>query len=96
MKWNKVEDILPKNGQVVFIRHKNCNIINMDGSLDHYDCVTFHQGEHKPNGPWSFCDSGFGNNELPYAWQNGAMQYFGQDVSHWMAIPLIGDDKDGA
>lgn len=95
MKWNKVEDILPKHGQKVFVRHKNNNIINIDGSVDCYDCVTFYKGEHKTNGPWSFYDSGFGNNKLPYAWKNGPMIYFGQDISHWMAIPLIDNDSDG-
>lgn len=28
-----------------------------------------------------------GNNRKPYSWTNSPMQYFGQDVTHWMPLP---------
>lgn len=31
----------------------------------------------------------WGNNKVPYSWEarSGPMQWFGQDVSHWMVLP---------
>ena len=38
----------------------------------------------------------WGNNEVPYCWAapSGPMEWFGQDVSHWMPLPEAPDEAE--
>lgn len=93
-EWISVKDRLPEHGQQCLIYRKQVNIIGMDGKPERFDCANFYKGEIKPNGPWSFCDVGFGNNQYPWAWKNGAMQYDSQDVDYWMPLPPPPESKE--
>jgi hypothetical protein len=87
-EWISIEDQLPENNQRCLIWDKNCHV-SVDGTestIIHVYAANFHKGEHKTD-HWSFCDSGFGNNQYPWAWTDGAQTWFSQDVTHWMPLP---------
>ena len=86
MNWISTKDQLPKDRQRVIVWNRNCNV-SCGGEVIHVYAVNFHQGEHRPNGPWRSCDTGFGNNEVPYCWKEGARTWFGQEILFWMPIP---------
>lgn len=84
--WIDVNEKLPQDGQRCIIYDKYSNSFDSDVKTRIY-CANFYKGEFKPNGPWSFCDTGFGNNQFPWAWQDGPASWFSQDISYWMPVP---------
>lgn len=88
-EWISVSNKLPRDKEWVLIWDKNCHV-SYDGSQEtivHIYTARFYQGEHRPNGAWRSCDTGFGNNEFPWNWESGARSWFSQDITHWMPLP---------
>ena len=91
-EWISVKDRLPENGQRCLIWDKNCHV-SWNHIIIHIYAANFEKGEHRPNGPWRTCDTGFSNNESPWCWQDGPNKWFSQDVTHWMPLPLPPKEK---
>lgn len=94
--WISIKDRLPKNAQRCIIWDKRCHC-SYDGTketIEHIYIATFLLGEHKPYGPWRFCDTGYGNNEFPWAWEEGARKWHSQDVTHWAELPHWSEDPN--
>lgn len=88
-KWVEVSERLPENFQRCLIYDVSCHV-SFNGrpeTITHIYTARFYKGSHKPNGPWTGCDTGFGNNEFSWNWEEGARQWFSQSVSHWMPLP---------
>lgn len=88
-KWIDINDKLPKDTQGCFIWDRNCNVSH-DGTpetIHHIYVATFFKGEHRPDGPWRSCDTGYGNNKFPWCWKEGCYEWFSQDVLFWMPLP---------
>ena len=94
INWTSINDKLPKNGQRCIIWDRSCHC-SYDGTKEtiyHIYIAIFFQGEHRPNGPWRSCDTGFGgNNEFPWCWEDGPRTWFSQDVTHWSELPHYSD-----
>ncbi len=90
MNWISIHDQLPKDKQRCIIWDRSCHV-SYDGTPEticHVYVAMFWQGEHRSNGPWRSCDAGFdGNNHYPWCWEEGAMMWFSQRVTHWMPLP---------
>jgi hypothetical protein len=89
INWVSVKDKLPENHQRCLIWDKSCHV-SFNGNpetIHHIYVATFFKGEHRPNGPWRSCDTGFGNNQFPWCWKEGAITWFSQDVTHWHSLP---------
>jgi hypothetical protein len=87
VKWISVLDKLPKNKEKVLILVDGHNI----------QTGIFYKGRKKEEidpyqGICSYDQNG--NNLVPYKWRadGGPMEWFGQDVTHWMYLPQI--DKE--
>ena len=90
MTWINVKEQLPKDRQRCLIYDRSCHC-SLDGTpetITHIYTARFYQGEHRPNGPWRGCDTGFdGNNHFPWCWEEGARRWFSQDVTFWAELP---------
>ena len=83
MEWISVDDKLPTDTQKVLIAVRGSNI----------QCATFHKGKTKEQVAEThmMCGSDeYGNNLRPFRWyaDGGPMSWFGQDVTHWMPLPV--------
>ena len=81
--WIKIkgEDTLPPMRQYVIAKHNRGTWIDPDDQVN-VNTVVVKRVEAKIEG----------NNEVPYEWVDfGPDRYFGQTITHWMAIP---QDKD--
>lgn len=96
INWISIHEKRPKDTQRCLIWDISCNV-SYDGShetIHHIYVATFHQGKHMPNGPWRACDTGFGNNEFPWCWQEGAKCWESQYVTHWAELPHYSEDPN--
>ncbi len=96
INWISIKDNKPKDTQRCLIWDRCCHVSH-DGTpetVHHIYIATFFQGEHRPNGPWRTCDTGFGNNESPWIWEAGARRWFSQDVTHWAELPNYKEDPN--
>lgn len=96
IKWISIKERLPEDTQRCLIWDIKCNC-SYDGSketIEHINIARFYKGEHRPNGPWRSCDTGFGNNQSPWCWEDGARLFFSQDISHWAELPHYSEDPN--
>ncbi len=89
-KWIDITKEKPKDLQRCLIWDRSCHV-SYNGTpetISHIYVARFYQGEHRANGPWRSCDTGFNpNNHFPWNWEEGARQWFSQDVLFWMPLP---------
>ena len=82
--WISVNDRLPNDGDEVLIY-----------TGYKYDIVSFNKGislneREKDSSHRSKLikpEDEYGNNKRPYNWTNSPVQYFGQEITHWMPLP---------
>lgn len=77
MNWISVKDKLPELKQrvIVFLDAETAVLAEVGGKRVLVEAVNF------------VADANGGNNQKPYAWEEGPMKHFGQNVTHWMPIP---------
>lgn len=88
-EWISCKEKLPQDKQRCLVWDRNCHV-SYDGTpetISHIYVARFKKGEHRPNGPWRSCDTGFGNNEFPWNWSEGARSWFSQEITHWQELP---------
>lgn len=89
--WISVEDRLPEDGQRVLIFTPCTNCYGRDWKPIHQNTADFCKGrtaeEIRRNGGLHCADDEKDNNKRPYAWRDGAMHWWGQEVTHWMPLP---------
>ncbi len=89
INWISIHDRRPDHKErcLIWDRCCHCSLNGSKESITHIYIARFFQGEHRPNGPWRSCDTGFGNNEFPWVWEEGARTWWSQDVTHWARLP---------
>lgn len=76
MNWIAVNECLPEpNQRVIAYVHEDATQIIIGSKRIRVVAVNF------------VTDFIGGNNHKPYAWEDGPMKWFGQDVTHWMPVP---------
>ena len=90
--WTKVEDGLPKEGQLVLIETNEKNVFYTDENrrqrLKNHHVAVFRRGKVSNPGESSEWPDQSGNNLVPYRWSgDGPCDWFGQEVVRWMQIP---------
>lgn len=88
--WISVKERLPEDGQRCLIFDKSKHVywdINKPETIINIYCANFEKGEHKPNGPWRSCDTGFGNNQFPWSWHEGPRTWNSQYIPFWQPLP---------
>lgn len=87
--WIDIHEKLPIDGQrcIIWDERSHVSYNGNPETIVHVYAAWFIQGEHRPNGPWRSCDTGFSNNKYPWCWKDGAMTWESQYVTHWMPIP---------
>jgi len=96
INWISIHDELPNDKQRCLIWDVSCHC-SQDGTketIHHIYIATFYKGEHRPNGPWRACDTGFSNNKYPWNWEDSARSWDSQYVSHWAHLPHWSEDPN--
>ncbi len=97
IKWISIKEKLPEDKQRCIIWDRSCHV-SYNGSpqsITHIYIARFFKGEHRPNGPWRSCDTGFdGHNKFPWCWEEGARRWLSQDVTHWANLPNYLEDPN--
>lgn len=91
-QWISVEERLPENGQQVLIYDGNATQWKASVHSARFVKGRTHDEimvEYRDTGRlWHTFGDEEGNNKKPYAWRGDAhMQWFGQQVTHWMPPP---------
>lgn len=88
MGWVDCSVLLPDDKQKVLIFVCNPNSYDYSNEPDTIFTAHFRKGKLPKNGEIiEFADQ-HGNNHVPYRWDGpGPIDWFGQDVSHWMTLP---------
>lgn len=92
MDWISVQDRLPMNGQRVLVYDGGATQWNPTVSAAVFVKGRTHEEimvEYRDTGRlWYTFGDEEGNNKKPYGWRGDAhMQWFGQQVTHWMPLP---------